>query len=346
MKEISAAAAHGKSQERRRDGFTPQPWARNAHIQSIFASLKLRALGTNEMVDASREIILDCTNNARLLGYYSPHPRGKALVLLLHGWEGSADSTYILHSGRYFYRNHFDIFRLNLRDHGETHHLNEGIFHGALLDEVVEATHRVAELAAGRPFFIVGFSLGGNFALRIARSHGTRPITGLRHIVCVSPLLDPYKATLCIDNGMPIYRYYFRKKWKRSLKQKGDLFPDLYDFKDILQLHSTLAMTDLLIQRYSDFSDYREYFNQYTLLGDALADLTIPVTAIASEDDPVIPAGDFHELTKNSFLELDMQPYGGHCGFLHPFPFGCWYEPHCTRIFDSYIEASHRHEPS
>ena len=157
MQEPVSPSTHYESKRRRDHGFTPQPWARNAHVQSIFASLKLRALGTNEMVEASRELILDCANNVRLLGYYSPHPRGKALVLLLHGWEGSVDSTYILHSGRYFYRSNFDIFRLNLRDHGDTHHLNEGIFHGALLNEVVEATHRWPSSPPDGPFLLSAF---------------------------------------------------------------------------------------------------------------------------------------------------------------------------------------------
>ncbi|MCK9274596.1 MAG: alpha/beta fold hydrolase [Syntrophales bacterium] len=317
--------------------FRPQRWAKNTHIQSIFASLKIRAAGRNEMVRASKKTILNCGNNVRLLGFHSSQPLSKALVLLLHGWEGSSDSTYVLHSGRYLFREGFDIFRLNLRDHGESHHLNEGIFHGALTEEVVQAVHETARFAKGKPFFIVGFSLGGNFALRVALSHGTKKIEGLRHIFCVSPLLDPYKATLCIDSGLFIYRKYFLKKWKQSLEKKQQLFPHRYNFEDIFKMENTLQMTDILIKRYTDFAGYREYFNNYTLLNNTFADLTIPLTILAAEDDPVIPVKDFFTLQKNESLEIGIQHHGGHCGFLDPFPFGCWYERKIAGLFGSYL---------
>ncbi len=40
----------------------------------------------------------------------------------------------------------FDIVRLNLRDHGETHHLNRDIFHSCLLPEVVGAVKRLQDM--------------------------------------------------------------------------------------------------------------------------------------------------------------------------------------------------------
>ncbi|MBW2365517.1 MAG: hypothetical protein JRF25_10750 [Deltaproteobacteria bacterium] len=93
----------------------------------------------------------------------------KGLVIMLSGWEGSSRSTYMLCTGRYFYRNGYSIFRLNFRDHGETHHLNEGLFYGTLLDEVFESVRQAAGLESGLSTFLVGFSMGGNFALRVAR---------------------------------------------------------------------------------------------------------------------------------------------------------------------------------
>ena len=57
------------------------------------------------MKEASREMIIDAGNGVRLQGFSSPQLKGYplGLVILLHGWEGSAESTYILHSGRYFF---------------------------------------------------------------------------------------------------------------------------------------------------------------------------------------------------------------------------------------------------
>ncbi|MEA3471266.1 MAG: alpha/beta fold hydrolase, partial [Thermodesulfobacteriota bacterium] len=195
--------------------FNPKPLLRNPHLQSMLASLGIRSLGKNDMVKFARQMIIDGGGGVRLLGFHSTQPNNgsRGFILLLHGWEGSVNSTYMLHTGRYLFDMGYDIFRLNLRDHGESHHLNQGLFHGALTEEVVKAAENISTLSRRKPFYIIGFSLGGNFALRIALN----PFDKLNHVICVSPLLDPYKTTLTIDGGPFPYRYYFLRKWKRSL---------------------------------------------------------------------------------------------------------------------------------
>jgi predicted alpha/beta-fold hydrolase len=98
----------------------------------------------------------------------------------LHGWEGSVDSTYLQRCGRSLYRHGYDIFRLNFRDHGDSHHLNSGIFYAVLLEEVYQAVIQAAEFARGGPVFMIGFSLGGNFVLRILGKCVNGFITGFK----------------------------------------------------------------------------------------------------------------------------------------------------------------------
>ena len=316
--------------------FFPAFWARSPHMQTIFGSLKLRAAGKNVMTDASREVIVDAGDGERLLGYHSRQqnrsPRG--LIILIHGWEGSSDSTYVLSTGRFLFRLGYDIFRLNLRDHGRSHHLNPGLFHGALTDETAQAVGNIARLLPDRPCYLVGFSLGGNFALRIALRQSNFPIPNLRRAFSISPALDPYRSTLAIDKSFPIYRNYFLAKWKRSLRRKERCFPELYRFEKILQHKTCMALTEAIMPWYTEFGNYRDYFSRYTLTGNRLASLAFPVTIITSADDPVVPVEDFHHLPKNRFLDLSIQQFGGHCGFLDPFPFGCWYERKIAETLD------------
>jgi predicted alpha/beta-fold hydrolase len=308
--------------------FTPALLTRSPHIQTIFGSLQLRVAGKNEMADVAEETIVSTGNGGRLLGYNSRQTvrSPKALIILIHGWEGSADSTYMLSTGRYFYRKGYDIFRLNLWDHGKSHHLNRELFHGAMTEETTEAVANVARLLPDRPCYLIGFSLGGNFALRIALRQSILPIPNLRNTFCISPALDPYKSTLAIDTGPPIYRRYFLAKWKRSLKQKQHCFPELYNFDAVLHHRTCMALTEAIMPWYTEFGDYRDYFRRYTMTGNALLPLSIPVTIFTAADDPVVCAEDFHLLSRNRYLNLSIQRYGGHCGFLDPFPFGCWYE--------------------
>jgi uncharacterized protein len=321
--------------------FSPAAWARSAHLQTIFGSLRLRAAGNNEMTDNARETIVDAGNGGRLLGYHSQQsmrpPRG--LIILIHGWEGSADSTYILSTGRFFYRRGYDIFRLNLRDHGRSHHLNRELFHGALTEETAQAVGNIALLLSERPCYLIGFSLGGNFALRIALRQSISPVPNLRNVFCISPALDPYQSTLAIDAGLSIYRLYFLAKWKRSLRQKQRCFPDLYQFDSILHHKTCMALTEAIMPWYTDFGHYQDYFRRYTLTGNVLAPLAMPVTIFTAADDPVVSAEEFRRLPQNRFLTVSIQRYGGHCGFLDPFPCGCWYERSIADILAHEVEG-------
>jgi hypothetical protein len=287
------------------------------------------------MADAARMMILETGDGTRLMGYFSENPAadGSGLVTLLHGWEGSADSAYILSTARYLYRKGFSIFRLNYRDHGDSHHLNEGLFHGALLDETFSGVLQSSKLAGRNPFFIIGFSLGANFAMRIALRHACEPISGLKHVIAISPSLNPHRTTLAVDQGPLIYRLYFMRKWKRSLRKKEVIFPHRYHFGDILKEKTLLGLTEALRDYYPEFSNYMEYFRQYTIAGDAMKKLTVPVTVIASEDDPVVPVEDVICLHNSPFLNRIIFRYGGHCGFIERFPSDCWYEQEAARLF-------------
>jgi uncharacterized protein len=307
--------------------FNPPFYLRSAFTQTLLASSKIRTLGHNPMQAVAQEVILNPVGDVRLQGFYSPqtaHP-AQGVVILLHGWEGSVNSAYMLRTGKVLYEHGYSIFRLHYRDHGETHALNPGLFYAILLDEVFGAVRQVAQNASPLPFYLVGFSMGGNFALRIARQCAESPLPNLKHIVSISPALDPEKSTRAID-AYPLLRKYFRQKWSRSLLKKQAAFPDLYKFEDVFQLATIMEMTEIMLQRHSSYKSATDYFRQYAVLGDALAKVTVPVTIITAQDDPIIPVADFYELKLPPASQLIVQRYGGHNGFLETLSGKAWYE--------------------
>ena len=185
---------------------------------------------------------------------------------------------------------------------------------------------------AAEPCHLVGFSLGGNFGLRIALRLSPGQAGNLGNIIAISPVLDPLKATHAIDGGFFVYRDYFVKKWKRSLGIKQRLFPGLYDFNDVMGLKSCMAITERVIPRYTPFRDVLEYFRTYRLAGADFSRLAVPVTILASEDDPVIPVDDFRTLRGNDRLRVFIERYGGHCGFLQNLRLRVWFEDLIERI--------------
>src|SRR5262245_63475377 len=157
--------------------FAPPGWLANHHVQSILPSLKMRwpllARRARALLRCGQTQIVDCGDGVRLLGHYSSQaaagrPPARDLAILLHGWEGSADSLYVLSLGSYLFELGCDVYRLNFRDHGPSHHLNEEIFHSCRLDEVVGAVRAIQRAIPHRRLTLAGFSLGGNFALRVA----------------------------------------------------------------------------------------------------------------------------------------------------------------------------------
>ena len=97
------------------------------------------------MLATSRELLLDCGDGVRLQAFHSTPIAGRSrtMAVLLHGWEGSAQSLYVLSLAQTLHAAGFDVVRLNLRDHGDTHHLNRELFHSCRLPEVVGAVRRL-----------------------------------------------------------------------------------------------------------------------------------------------------------------------------------------------------------
>ncbi|HQL00742.1 MAG TPA: alpha/beta fold hydrolase [Smithellaceae bacterium] len=307
------------------DLFQPGVFIGNRHVQSVLASSHLLIPPRPALEKKALPCVLQTSEGSKLLAFVTRHPNSRGTFILLHGWEGSSSSAYIIAAGGYFYRMGFSVARLNLRDHGASHHLNQGLFHGALIQETFEAVRQLSGLSGAGPAYILGFSLGANFALRIAIRHARDPIPNLKEVFAVSPPLDPYKTTLAIDAAPAIYRKYFLRKWKRSLQKKEKLFPHLYRFSALYQSNTCMDLTEKIMAYYPEFQSYRDYFGLYTLGAESFKTLSIPVSIFIASDDPVIPADDYSRLEGNDYLKIYRLARGGHCGFITLFPYTRWY---------------------
>ena len=310
--------------------FRPPAPIRPGLVQTALAGQKFRRRGPKSMLDAAEDRLIVCDDGVRLKGAYSAHPDNRALFIFLHGWEGSQDSTYVVTCGQHMYERGASVFRLNYRDHGGTHALNEGLFLSTHFNEVFDAVRQAAKLADGAPVFIVGFSLGGNFALRIARSLRDLSIPGLGRIYAISPVVDPWGAAPLIDAN-PLYRRYFLKKWRASLRAKQALYPDLYDFADIIDHPRVLGASQLLLSRYSPYARMEDYFNAYRVDPDDLARCPVPIDVITARDDGMIPEADVRRLRLPRHSRIIVHDHGGHNGFFQSLMGPTWYDEHIAK---------------
>ena len=310
---LSAARPYHLTEE-----FRPPLWLRNPHVQSILATTFVRR-GRIErqaapLVAAQRELLLDCGAGVRLQCFLSRPPRGSGQpVLVLHGWEGSADSIYVLSLAQLLFERGFEVVRLNLRDHGETHHLNRDLFHSCRLPEVIGAVQALQARFPGRPLSAVGFSLGGNFLLRVA-ARARESSLDLARIIAISPVLEPADTLVALETAMPGYQGFFVRKWRRSLRRKEAVWPERYDFADVRG--GLREMTAELVRRHSEFASLEDYLNGYSITGERLASVAVPADILTSLDDPMIPAGGLTRLAQPAALTVTVTRYGGHCGFI------------------------------
>lgn len=303
--------------------FNPSWPLYNLHVQTLLASTRSPAV-RRALERSARSEVLPDSEGVSLQVRINQHPGAKGTALILPGWFGSSGSGYCMSLARCFLDAGWDTIRINPRDHGDTEHLNEGLYHAARLDEIRHLVIRLCRTVHPRPVHLIGFSLGGNFALRIALRQDPTAVPNLTGMTVISPVLDPEKASACVDAGPDWYRIYLMRKWKRSLLAKARAFPGRYDFTACLRHTRIIPLTETLIPAHSEFRSARDYFSAYTLTRDSFQSLAWPVTLIMAEDDPIIPYEDFKNLQGIHNLNMVITRRGGHCGFFSDFRTTAW----------------------
>ncbi len=317
--------------------FRPRGILRNRHVQSVLPSVRLRGASVRraakQVLEAAVPVVLDCGDGVRLSGEWSGTAGAdRPLVVLIHGWEGSIDSLYLVALAARLFDGGCNVFRLNLRDHGGSQHLNRELFHSCRLSDATGALKAIQRQFPDSSLSVAGFSLGANFALRLARAAPAEGIS-LHRVLAVSPVLDPRRTLEALEQGWPLYRYYFIRKWRRSLLRKAACFPGEYDFSVLGDLRTLTEMTAYFVERYTEFPSLEDYLLGYALVGDRLRGLSVPSLLIAAADDPIIPAADLCRLEGGDALQIVRLEHGGHCGFFRDWRLGSWVDDPALRLF-------------
>lgn len=315
----------------------PPFFLRNAHLNTILANNGPRKWMVGRKAERlnaeSQDVVLECSDDIRLHGEYAANAEaisgeGRGLAIFIHGWEGSAHSTYLLSAASHLYEEGFSIFRLHMRDHGPSHHLNEGAFLAVNLDEILDALEQIQKRFPHEKIYLIGFSLGGNFAVRVAANLGNRNIR-LDKVLAICPAIDPKSVSHAI-NESPIYSRYFMRKWRKSFTRKLALFDSYQSLAHLLEHESLLSMHDEFVPLYTDYESAEAYFEAYALDANNLKNMDAPCHMLLAADDPVIRVETLQMLPDLEGLSYVVSPFGGHCGFIRDYRFTVW--------IDDYIE--------
>lgn len=325
--------------------FRPNPLLAPQIVQTILATKRpVRgrfARHDHAMHRASVQHLLDCGiadgDPVRLTGMYARQPESRpsrGLVVLIHGWEGSHDSAYLYSMASKVFDAGWNVFRLNLRDHAGTHALNPRMFHSARIDEVLHAVRAAQAIdgSVGGRLAVIGFSLGGNFSLRVGLLGPAAGVTPALS-VGISPSIDPGATLRAIDDGPKVFKRYFLDKWRKTLAAKAEAWPGRHDFTALSSIDSFVEITRRFVTEHTEFDRLEDYLGSYTLTPPMLMGSPSPLAILTAQDDTVIPIADFDGLgARGSVIAFDAPKRGGHCGFIENLQLESWAEKRVVEL--------------
>lgn len=296
-------------------GFTPAWWLPGPHCQTVGARWTRRRAG----VRLTRERITLPDGDFLDLDWPEAAPGAdpsRALVIVLHGLEGSARSGYALETYRQLARHGLAAVGLNFRScSGE---LNRGrrLYHSG---ETGDLRHVLALLRRRYPaarIGAVGFSVGGNVLLKHLGEEGQG--AAVEAAAAVSVPYDLAESAGFTERG--VARLYVRRLL-RSLRAKvrarrADL-EAFIDARRALAARTFREFDDAATAPLHGFRDADDYYARASSAG-FLGAIGVATLLIHATDDPFLPPSVIPRdaVAANPSLRAAFVECGGHVGFV------------------------------
>ncbi len=311
----------------KREDFAPRAWLRSAHLQTLGASLAWwsppRAFGAvAARVEHLRFALGQNREDGALHAEAWWHPEGAgpcSTAIVVHGVGGSIASPYMQRAGVSLYRAGFHVVRLNLRGAGSSIVDAPALYHAGLTDDVRVAIDALLLDTRVKDVSVLGFSLGGNAALKLAGEWGTSRPARVRAVAAVSPPLD-LAATSAMLHRLRSYPYkaYVLNGLVVQATEFARLHPARapYDVKRLAKLRSIKEYDGMVIAPMHGFDSADTYYREMSS-GLFLPKIGAPTLLVHAGDDPMIPASTMRPWLKQAspLLEVAWSDRGGHVGF-------------------------------
>lgn len=298
--------------------FEPHRGLRNGHLQTIIGNYLPRPAFRLQSIEETVEV--DPKDGSCVLCHcdWQPQPEraSRLTVLLVHGLEGSSNSRYIQGIAARAWAAGCNVIRMNMRNCADTDKLSPTLYHSGLSGDVGAVVDHFARLHGLQRVALVGYSMGGNLALKLAGEWGSRP--PLFAVAAVCPAIDLAAGSDALhEPANRAYEWHFLLGLMRRFRRKAALFPSLYDPANIGPIRSLREFDDKIIARYCGFRDADDYY--YRAASARVVDrIAVPTLILRALDDPfirVLPETR-SALLANPNIALIETRYGGHCAYL------------------------------
>lgn len=258
--------------------------------------------------------------------------RGPAPTLvILHGLASSSTAPYVRRLTQAALSKGYQVIRPNIRNCGGTEHLSPTLYHSGLTSDL----RYIVEELAPAPLFIVGFSMGGNIALKLAGEWSDKAPC---HVHGICGISVPIRLGDCSrEIGRPrnsVYEGRFLHMLRRTLHRKQELMPERYGSFSADHIRSIYEFDDQITAPAFGFAGADDYYDK-TSAAAFLPRVRVPTLLIQAKDDPFIPAGAFNDpvFEHNPNLTLLCTKHGGHAAFLARHSPRFWAEEQALAFF-------------
>jgi predicted alpha/beta-fold hydrolase len=262
----------------------------------------------------------DVAPGTRVLAHchWQPRPWTCPTVIALHGLESSSDAHYVRGISEKAFAAGFNSVRLNQRNCGGTERLSDGLYHSGLTNDPLAVMRELIEVDRLPAFAVVGYSLGGNLALKLAGEYGTAPPPELRAVCAVSPTMDLAVCVSALEEKQnAVYQWHFVRNLKRRMRRKAKAWPGRFALDALEHIKTIRQFDDAYTAPYHGFRDAADYYHRASAMR-VIDRISVPALIITAADDPFVPPGPFREpdVVGNRQITVKLTAHGGHCGFV------------------------------
>lgn len=301
--------------------FRPAWWLRNAHAQTVYATLFRKLPDVKRM----REEFQLPDGDFLHLDFSFPEKKTphSPLVMIVHGLSGSSDSHYVRGLQACFHDKGWMSVAINCR--GATGpNRKPRAYHAGATEDLLPVLESLGKRFPCSPLAVVGYSLGGNMTLKLLGEIGAHPAVFAGVAVSVPLKLDSCSTRL--DQG--VSRVYRKRliselveQWEAKLLhlESEGLMPPAAPVPARERRQSFRSFWEFdheLMAPLHGFSDVNDYYRRASSF-PYLREIRIPTLVIQSSDDPfmgpeVLPTA--ADLSPSVHFELAVS--GGHVGFI------------------------------
>jgi predicted alpha/beta-fold hydrolase len=302
--------------------FVARGWRGNRHYQTIWPNRARRGPSGAPLVGASTPVTIESEDGDLLRLYWSRHADNggspRPVLVVLHGLTGCADADNVLATGAKAQALGFDVVRIDLRNSQADDTPSLGIGHAGRSEDLRATLRHVGDRCPGAPIAVIGFSLGGNIALKAAGEFGADVPPALRAVATVSVPIDLDDACTAIDENPEnwIYRTYFLKRLGRRYLQARRNRPDLFHAVDVGRIRGIREWDNAVVAPLGGFVDAEDYYARNSSL-KVIDRIRVPTLLVHAKDDPFIPFGPYESsvVRDNGWIRVLAPARGGHVGF-------------------------------